>query len=308
MDVTKQPGRVMEHQASAEDMALINRLAKTSLAPEQVYTFAVRLCDNEVDRDFERFDIPALTALGELFVGKSGIFDHHWSAGGQTARIYRTELCREAGLTAAGEPCRYLKGCAYMLRSDKNSDLIAEIEGGIKKEVSIGCSVARSVCSICGQSGCSHQRGQTYDGRLCYFTLQEPTDAYEWSFVAVPAQRKAGVIKAVAQEEGDVSLRRLLAHSPAGRRQLETLEKEADMGRAYLTGLRKELTRLAGLAETSLDMGIFAGITEKLEEPELLELTRVCRLRLDALYPPAPQLRPGKAAVSRADEDGAFLI
>ena len=41
---------------------------------------------------------------------------------------------------------------------------------------------------------------------------------------------------------------------------------------------------------------------------ELLELTRVCRLRLDALYPPAPQLRPGKAAVSRADEDGAFLI
>ena len=265
MDVTKQPGRVMEHQASAEDMALINRLAKTALAPEQVYTFAVRLCDNEVDRDFERFDIPALTALGELFVGKSGIFDHHWSAGGQTARIYRTELCREAGLTAAGEPCRYLKGCAYMLRSDKNSDLIAEIEGGIKKEVSIGCSVARSVCSICGQSGCSHQRGQTYDGRLCYFTLQEPTDAYEWSFVAVPAQRKAGVIKAFAQEEGDVSLRRLLAHSPAGLRQLEALEKEADMGRAYLTGLRKELTRLAGLAETSLDMGIFAGITEKLE-------------------------------------------
>ena len=87
MEVTKQPGRVMEHQASAEDMALINRLAKTALAPEQVYTFAVRLCDNEVDRDFERFDIPALTALGELFVGKSGIFDHHWSAGGQTARI-----------------------------------------------------------------------------------------------------------------------------------------------------------------------------------------------------------------------------
>ena len=290
------------------ELAEINRFAKTPLRAEEVYAFSLRLCDNEVDRDFERFGEAALETLGELFVGKSGIFDHHWSAGGQTARIYRTELCREAGLTAAGEPCRYLKGYAYMLRSDKNSDLIAEIEGGIKKEVSIGCSVARSVCSICGQSGCSHQRGQTYDGRLCYFTLQEPTDAYEWSFVAVPAQRKAGVIKAFAQEEGDVSLRRLLAHSPAGLRQLEALEKEADMGRAYLTGLRKELTRLAGLAETSLDMGIFAGITEKLEEPELLELTRVCRLRLDALYPPAPQLRPGKAAVSRADEDGAFLI
>ena len=92
MDVTKQPGRVMEHQASAEDMALINRLAKTALAPEQVYTFAVRLCDNEVDRDFERFDIPALTALGELLEG------------GGTAVLYMApgyleEFAAEMGLT-----------------------------------------------------------------------------------------------------------------------------------------------------------------------------------------------------------------
>ena len=306
MDVKKQPGRVMGHQVSREDMELINRLAKTALAPEQVYTFAVRLCDNEVDRDWERFDTGALTALSRLFIGKSGIFDHNWSAEGQTARIYRTELCRESGLTAAGEPCCYLKGYAYMLRSEKNSDLIQEIEGGIKKEVSIGCSVSRSVCSICGQTSCSHQRGQTYDGKLCYFTLQEPTDAYEWSFVAVPAQRKAGVIKAFAQE-ADGSLRGLLAHSPAGLKQLEVLEKEAGMGRAYLASLRKELVRLAGLADESLDLGIFAGITEKLDEPELLELSRSCRSRLDTIYPPAPQLR-SKAAVPPAEDDGAFLI
>ncbi|MGN1081060.1 MAG: hypothetical protein ACI4QV_03110, partial [Acutalibacteraceae bacterium] len=30
---------------------------------------------------------------------------------------------------------------------------------------------------------------------LCYHTLKDPADAYEWSFVAVPAQRKAGVTK-----------------------------------------------------------------------------------------------------------------
>ena len=97
MDVTKQPGSVMAYQVSREDMALINRLAKTALTPEQVYTFAVRLCDNEVDRDWERFDIPALSALSELFVGKSGIFDHNWSAEGQTARIYRTQVVEEEG-------------------------------------------------------------------------------------------------------------------------------------------------------------------------------------------------------------------
>ena len=40
---------------------------------------------------------------------------------------------------------------AYMLRTEKNADLIAEIEGGIKKEVSVGCSVGRRVCSVCGE-------------------------------------------------------------------------------------------------------------------------------------------------------------
>ena len=59
-----------------EELALINQFAKTDLTEEQVYTFSVRLCDNEVDRDFERFDGAALERLGELFLGKSGIFDH----------------------------------------------------------------------------------------------------------------------------------------------------------------------------------------------------------------------------------------
>lgn len=76
LDIKKQPGSVLRHQVSREDMALINAMARSALAPEEVYTFAVRLCDNEIDRDFERFDRAALKTLGELFVGKSGIFDH----------------------------------------------------------------------------------------------------------------------------------------------------------------------------------------------------------------------------------------
>ena len=60
---------------AAEDLALINALAKAELTAEQVYVFTLRLCDNEVDRDFERFDGEALERLGGLFVGKSGIFD-----------------------------------------------------------------------------------------------------------------------------------------------------------------------------------------------------------------------------------------
>ena len=134
-----------------EELADINRFAKTELTAEQVYAFSVRLCDNEVDRDLERFDTAAMERLGELFLGKSGIFDHQWSAQGQTARLYRTEVVQEPAVTtAAGDAYCWLKGWAYLLRTEKNRELIAEIEGGIKKEVSVGVSMGRSVCSICG--------------------------------------------------------------------------------------------------------------------------------------------------------------
>ena len=37
-----------------EELDQINRFSKAELTADQVYTFSVRLCDNEVDRDFER--------------------------------------------------------------------------------------------------------------------------------------------------------------------------------------------------------------------------------------------------------------
>ena len=155
------------HAEQSADMEQINALAKKTLAPQEVYTFCVRLCDNEVDRDGERFPEATLAQLAPMFVGKSGIFDHCWSAKEQTARIYHTELCREEGrLTAAGDGYCYLKGKAYLLRTAKNAELIEEIEAGIKKEVSVGCSVRQAVCSVCGaESGsCEHIPGKVYDG------------------------------------------------------------------------------------------------------------------------------------------------
>ena len=86
------------------ELAEINRFAKSPLQAEEVYAFSLRLCDNEVDRDWERFDETALNALGDLFVGKSGIFDHQWTAEGQTARIYRAQVRSEE--RRVGKECR----------------------------------------------------------------------------------------------------------------------------------------------------------------------------------------------------------
>jgi hypothetical protein len=108
-------------------------------------------------------------------------------------------------LTRDGRPYAALKASAYMIRTRSNEDLIREIDGGIKKEVSVSCSAGRRICSVCGADrsgqGCVHLPGHLYDGKLCHTVLDHIRDAYEWSFVAVPAQVNAGVTKRFHGEE-----------------------------------------------------------------------------------------------------------
>ena len=194
-------------EVSPEDMIEINSYTRRDLAPEDVYVFPVRLCDNEIDRDYERFTAAALHKLAELFVGKPVIADHCPSAGSQTARLFacgaETDPVR---LASCGEPYTELYGKAYMVRTEGNADLIKEIDGGIRKEVSVNCSIRRRLCSVCGanlyQTPCGHVPGQVYDGKVCHHILDDPMDAYELSFVAVPAQPKAMVTRAEGSDEG----------------------------------------------------------------------------------------------------------
>lgn len=193
------------NQITDGELDLIEKFARKKLNKDELYTFSLILCDNEIDRDNEKFTVSALYELAKLFVGKTGIFDHNMKSKDQSARIYQTEVLTEAGRkTSDGEDYTYIKAKAYMVRTEKNRDLIAEIDAGIKKETSVGCSVRDISCSICGKNikteGCEHQKGKSYGGRLCCYLLSEPADAYEWSFVAVPAQRNAGVIKSFAPE------------------------------------------------------------------------------------------------------------
>ncbi len=190
---------------SQEIMDKVNNFTRRRLTPEEVYLFPLVLCDNEVDRDGERFSLSALNALAEMFVGKTGIFDHNAAVSGQTSRIFHTEVeTQPQQLTSAGEPYTCVKALAYMVRCPQNESLIAEIDGGIKKEVSISCSVAKKICSVCGKDkdGCPHRAGESYNGKECHIILEQPTDAFEWSFVAVPAQKNAGVYKSAKPDSG----------------------------------------------------------------------------------------------------------
>lgn len=196
MTVTKEAQTQGRTDPVEGELAAINGLNGTSLTAQEVYTFAVRLCDNQTDRDQEYFAREDLAVLAELFVGKTGIFDHSWSARDQTARIYRTELVEEPGVvTEAGEPGCYLKGYAYMVRTEENAGLIAEIQGGIKKEVSVSCAVPGRCAPFAAVRSMTGEAAPTCGGRSmgtggCIVRLaspQMPLSGPSWR--CLPSQR-----------------------------------------------------------------------------------------------------------------------
>lgn len=191
---------------SEEDFSLIHKYTRKEIDAASLYTFNITLCDNEIDRDFERFTTDSLKTLATLFEGKTGIFDHDMKSSSQNARVYKTWIETTPEIkTSIGETYTALKASAYMVKTDKNAYLIDEIEAGIKKEVSVGCSVGETLCSICGSDmrmgRCEHIKGKMYKNATCHGILNSPTDAYEWSFVAVPAQKNAGVTKNYTHKE-----------------------------------------------------------------------------------------------------------
>lgn len=170
-----------------DDLDLINKQSRRPLTADEVYTFELYLCDDKVDRDYERFSDSTLEELSKAVVGLVGVIDHKINS---IARIYKSELVQETEKT-------YVKAWAYMMRIPKNEDFIAEIDGGIRKEVSISCAVRSVKCNICGQEMnlCTHHKGDLYYDRQCHGILVGLLDVYDWAFVSVPAQRNAQILK-----------------------------------------------------------------------------------------------------------------
>ena len=298
-------------KATREELEQINSMTRRELEEEQLYLFSVRLCDNEVDRDGERFTTETLQELAPMFVGKCGIFDHQWSAKGQSARLDKCEVVTEpAKLNQAGEVYCWLKGYAYMLRSPGSEQLIAEIDAGIKKEVSVGCSVAKKTCSICGADvtaiPCEHRKGERYDGRICCVELEGARDAYEFSFVAVPAQPAAGVVKGMESPCAD--LKQLVRRHPACEKQLEALEQEAILGRSYLQQLKDDVVRLGLLAGLGLECSQLREMANTLYPSQLEQLKQAYGRQAGKHYPMPTQLSYGENMEDAPKLDEAFLI
>ena len=267
-----------------EQLRKVNLQSRKKLTGEEVYVFSVRLCDDQVDRDGEKFSTEALPRLAELFVGKPGIVDHNWSAEKQAARIFDTEVIREDGGS-------YLLAWAYIPRKGREQ-LISDIESGIRREVSISCSVGKKLCSVCGESwgSCCHRAGTVYEGKECVGVLTEPRDAYEFSFVAVPAQPQAGVQKKWKGGE-EMELEDLMKSAgKKAKEEFETMKHLAEYGKACREADQAEALRMAGALELGLSREALEPVIKGLDGKELRAMLKELRRKMEEVFLPKPQL------------------
>lgn len=298
MQIKKAAEAVSSGMPTAAQLEAINGQSKAQLTAEQVYVFSLRLCDDQVDRDGERFDTAALAGLAKLFIGKTGIVDHCWSAENQIARIFETQVVKEADVS-------YIKAWAYIRRGGSNDEIIADIEAGIKKEVSVGCAMGRCICSVCGNEygSCGHLKGESYDGQVCCGILQEPVDAYEFSFVAVPAQRDAGVLKAMG---GKAPVLKELAERFGAQSEYHMLMKEAQLGRQYRKDLENDIVRLGLSLELGVDSTVLRSIAQTAGAEDLQKLRTALENRVAERMPVTTQL--GIGMCQQETLESGFLI
>ena len=183
---SKMDGFIDPHAPTKYDMERILLYTKKPVKPEDIFVFEIQLASNEVDKDGEYFSPECLWSMQWLFLGKRGI-SQLIKDDKMAPRIFDTRIEEnEFVKTKSGEPVIILFAKAFIIRTDDNKQLISEIEKGNCFEISVSISFRKNVCNICGQSGCQHVIGKTYNGKTCYRALCEPVDAYEWAFVKRP--------------------------------------------------------------------------------------------------------------------------
>ena len=193
---------------------------------------------------------------------------------------------------------------AYIPICEGTRDLIAMLDGGIKKEVSVGCGIEECVCSICGEDmrthSCGHVKGERYGDRVCCGVLKNPSDAYEWSFTAIPAQRRAGVIKSFFGNDEAGYEERFSESSQGGvvsieeynrlKSYAENLKEKAEESRKYKTYLELETVKSGITAKVGIESDLLENMVKGLNVSELLRLKGIFEKKAAEVLPVKSQL------------------
>ena len=206
----------------------------------------------------------------------------------------------------------------YAKNCPENEKLILDIDSGILREVSVGCAVKSVKCSVCGEdiAVCTHKKGETYSGKLCCGELIAPYDAYEFSFVAVPAQKEAGVVKSVYGKE--VNMEGIMKKLGENRTvtlsggeceklmgYIETLKQSAKDGVYYRDSLTSEVLRLSAAVQPEISRDTMEALAKTMNVAQLCEFKNAYEKKLDESFAPVPQLY---AKSKKTVSNGQFTI
>ena len=103
MEIFKEASAVGTGAPDAAELEKINRYSKTPLTAEQVYRFQVRLCDDQPDRDLERFDRASLPRLRSFSAARPAFSTTNGRQRGRS-RASMTPRCARRGMRLGSSP------------------------------------------------------------------------------------------------------------------------------------------------------------------------------------------------------------
>lgn len=170
-------------QEGETDLKEINRYTLRPLTADEYVVFTLDLCHNQIDRHFSCFPEDELEVIHKKVPGRPLMERHDLQGSLPRGTFFHSTLHRQGDILS-------VRPKVYVLRLEENRNFIANIEGGIYRETSIGFSFSFPECSICNRDirRCIHVPGEKYEGSLCYYRMRGVQDVLEGSVVACGSQ------------------------------------------------------------------------------------------------------------------------
>jgi hypothetical protein len=178
-------GNGPDQGSNAELVNEVNKFTLRPLSRDEFAVFTMDLCNNQIDAHYSRFPVDELESINTMVPGRPFMERHDTKGTLPRGTFFRSRLHGE-------EDGEYVsvRPDVYVLRTDENRGLIANIEGGVYRATSIGFSFMHPECSVCHKDirACDHIPGRTYNDELCHYIMRDVVSVLEGSVVFSASQ------------------------------------------------------------------------------------------------------------------------
>lgn len=180
-----------DHGDKQQILNEVNKFTLRPLSRDEFAVFTLDLCNNQVDAHYSRFPQEELEAINGMVPGRPFMERHDTRGTLPRGTFFRSRLHREPDHDYVS-----VRPDVYVLWTEENEDLIANIEGGVYRATSIGFSFLHPECSICHEDirTCDHIPGRTYGEDMCHYIMRDVVSVLEGSVVFSASQGTGFVV------------------------------------------------------------------------------------------------------------------